>query len=84
VDDEMAEKVREALEMMLMAPAGTSMNDFMSRFQVSEQDLPAFNIMWQKIIYPITIWVLMFYRRSISLMRRSATARKQPRTANAV
>ncbi len=53
MDDEMAEKVREALEMMLMAPAGTSMNDFMSQFQVSEQDLPAFNIMWQKVIYPM-------------------------------
>ncbi len=53
VDAEMAEKVKEALEMMLMAPAGTSMNDFMSQFQVSEQDLPAFNIMWQKVIYPM-------------------------------
>ncbi|MCM1277344.1 MAG: hypothetical protein NC299_18625, partial [Lachnospiraceae bacterium] len=53
VDAEMMEKVKEALEMMLMAPAGTSSDDFMSQFQISEQDLPAFNIARLKILEPM-------------------------------
>lgn len=53
VDSEMAQKVKDALEMMLMAPAGISSYDFMSQFQVSEQDLPAFNIARYKVLEPM-------------------------------